>query len=55
MPAFRILYISMDRKVGHYRRYRISGLTKLLRSAGFRIERSVYTDFIGFFVALLFK
>ena len=37
VPAFPVLYSSMDRKVGHYRRYRVRGLGRKLERAGFRV------------------
>jgi SAM-dependent methyltransferase len=55
VPAFDILYSSMDKKVGHFRRYRISNLTGLLTDAGFASEKAVYVDSLGFLVTLLYK
>lgn len=55
VPAFRVLYSAMDARVGHYRRYRMKGLTHLLRSAGFRIDKRAYTDALGFFATLAYK
>lgn len=55
VPAFPILYSSMDRKVGHVRRYRRAGLAALLREAGMQVERIAYCDCLGFAAALLFK
>lgn len=55
VPAFPILYTSMDAKVGHVRRYTRSTLLAVVRSAGFAVERVAYVDSIGFFAALLFK
>lgn len=55
VPAFNVLFSSMDRKVGHYRRYRKAGLTDIGRRAGFAIERAEYADSLGFFVTLLYK
>lgn len=55
VPAFPILYTSMDAKVGHVRRYTRDTLLASVRSAGFDIERVAYVDSIGFFAALLFK
>ena len=45
----------MDRRVGHYRRYRRAGLERLVRSAQFRILRSEYVDSVGFFVSLVYR
>lgn len=55
VPAFPILYSSMDRKVGHLRRYRRDGLAEVLRSAGLAVEHIAYQDCLGFAAALLFK
>jgi SAM-dependent methyltransferase len=55
VPAFQILFSSMDRKVGHCRRYRRSGLVRLLKANGFAIERARYADCIGFAAAVVYK
>lgn len=55
VPAFQILYSSMDRKVGHYRRYTRSGLTDLVRDAGFHVAKSRYADSAGFLATILYK
>lgn len=55
VPAFPVLYTSMDAKVGHVRRYTRDTLTTRVTAAGFRIERVGYADSIGFFATLLFK
>jgi len=55
VPAFQILYTSMDAKVGHVRRYTREMLASRVRSAGFRIDQVVYADSLGFFATLLFK
>lgn len=55
VPAFEILYSAMDTKVGHYRRYRIRGMTQLLQSVGFHIDRIAYTDPLGFLATLAYK
>lgn len=55
VPAFPVLYTSMDAKVGHVRRYTRRTLIAAVRAAGFRIERVAYVDSLGFFAALLFK
>lgn len=55
VPAFQVLYGSMDRQVGHLRRYRRHDLVRRIRSAGFTVEKSRYADSIGFFAALAFR
>lgn len=55
VPAFPVLYTSMDAKVGHVRRYTRGSLIPRVRAAGFRIEHVAYADSVGFFATLLFK
>jgi SAM-dependent methyltransferase len=55
VPAFPVLYSSMDRKVGHLRRYRRPGLAALLRQAGLTVESIRYHDCLGFGASLLFR
>jgi SAM-dependent methyltransferase len=55
VPAFNVLYSSMDKSVGHIRRYTRSTLAKKVRLAGFTVVRNVYVDSAGFFASLLFK
>jgi len=55
VPAFQSLYSSMDRLVGHFRRYRRHQLLALLRRAGFEIDGARYCDSLGFFATLAFK
>jgi SAM-dependent methyltransferase len=55
VPAFNVLFTSLDRKVGHCRRYTRARLTRLLESVGFKVERACYADSLGFLATLLFK
>lgn len=55
VPAFNLLFSSMDRRVGHCRRYRLPELRDKLRAAGFNIRDGRYVDSLGFFATLLFK
>lgn len=55
VPAFQLLYTSMDRKVGHVRRYTRVELQGKLERAGLRVTRSRYADSIGFAATLLYK
>ncbi len=55
VPAFQILYSSMDRKVGHFRRYTKRALLEKLRKVGFHVMNARYADSLGFFVSLLFR
>lgn len=55
VPAFQILFSSMDRKVGHVRRYSKVELCRKLCHAGFEITESRYADSIGFIATLIYK
>jgi SAM-dependent methyltransferase len=56
VPAFNLLYSGMDRKVGHWRRYRRKELEGIIQGAGLRIVgRARYADCVGFFVSLLYR
>jgi SAM-dependent methyltransferase len=55
VPAFEILCSSMDKKVGHYRRYRKKTLSAMLTRAGFEVSKAYYVDSIGFIVTILFR
>ncbi len=55
VPALPSLFSSMDRKVGHLRRYRRRQLERLIRTAGFNITRSTYVDSLGWFATMLYK
>lgn len=55
VPAFQLLFSSMDSKVGHYRRYRKGALCRLLRDAGLEIVEARYADSLGFLAALIYK
>ena len=55
VPAFQLLYSSMDRKVGHFRRYRRAGLMQLLAQAGYEVQSARYVDSLGFLAALAYR
>lgn len=55
VPAFNLLFSSMDRKVGHFRRYRRGPLVALARQAGFAVEQARYVDSLGFLAALVYR
>lgn len=56
LPAFSCLYSSMDKKVGHYRRYTKAKLRHLFGDENkWQIDELYYADFAGFFVTLLYK
>jgi len=47
VPAHAWLYGSMDRSIGHYRRYTKSGLVKKLETAGFCVHKQKYLNAAG--------
>ena len=55
VPAFQVLYTSMDANVGHVRRYSRDTLVRNVSAAGFTVEAVEYVDSIGFFATLAFK
>ncbi|HXV14449.1 MAG TPA: class I SAM-dependent methyltransferase [Candidatus Krumholzibacteria bacterium] len=55
VPALGMLYSSMDRKIGHYRRYHRAGFVRVATQAGFAVERAEYADSLGFFATLVYK
>ena len=55
VPAFPILFSAMDRKVGHYRRYRRGPMVSLLNDEGFRVRRAVYVDSLGFALTIGYR
>ena len=55
VPAFMALFSSMDRHVGHVRRYRLPEMVDRVEGAGFRVSKKTYADFLGFFATLVLK
>jgi len=55
VPALQVLYSSMDRKVGHLRRYHRRPLMELVTRAGFVLDRCAYVDSLGYFTTLLYR
>jgi SAM-dependent methyltransferase len=55
VPAFQSLFSSMDRKVGHHRRYRRGELVAMVERAGLTVTRSRYADSLGFLATLVYK
>ena len=55
VPAFQVLYSSMDRKVGHVRRYRREGLARVVADAGLVDVVARYVDSIGFLAAFAYR
>lgn len=55
VPAFQTLYTSMDKKVGHFRRYNLIKLKNLIKKEGFCIDEAFYVDSIGVIATLIYK
>jgi hypothetical protein len=55
VPAFPLLYSSMDALVGHVRRYRKKELISKVFDSGFRHIDCRYVDTLGFVISLMFK
>ncbi len=53
VPAFMALYSSVDKKIGHHRRYTLENFRPLF--SGFTILRCEYADSLGFLAGLAFK
>jgi SAM-dependent methyltransferase len=49
VPAFMSLYGAFDEKIGHFRRYTKKELETKAKSAGFKVVKSKYFDFVGIF------
>lgn len=52
VPAFRILWTSLDTEVGHVTRFTRGSLNAALRAGGFRVTGMSYFDSLGFPAAL---
>ena len=55
MPAFPCLYSSVDKKVGHCRRYTKKDVKRLFDENRWNVREVGYADFLGWFLAFLFK
>ncbi len=55
VPAFEMLWTSMDDMVGHVRRYRKNDLIQKLRIGGYDVQYAGYCDSVGFVLSLVFK
>ncbi len=49
VPAHAVLFGSLDRAAGHYRRYSRAGLSSLIRNAGLEIIEARYVNLLGAF------
>lgn len=55
VPAFPSIFSSMDRKVGHYRRYRKSEMILKCNEVGYEIEEVRYVDCLGYLASVIYK
>ena len=55
VPAFGVLYTSMDRKVGHVRRYRTGDLVRKVKDVGLVVREAEYVDSLGFVATLAYR
>lgn len=55
VPAFQLLYSSMDRKVGHFRRYKRKDLVDKAVNSGLEVTEARYVDSLGFLATLIYK
>ena len=53
VPAFDLLYSDFDRRLGHHRRYRRSGLVELVERTGWRVVDARYVNLPGWFSWLI--
>jgi SAM-dependent methyltransferase len=47
VPAMQFLYGSMDRSFGHFRRYTKRSISRLIASAGFKMQHCEYVNVVG--------
>jgi SAM-dependent methyltransferase len=55
VPAFNVLWTSLDDEVGHVQRFTRKSLVVPLETAGFHIKRMEYFDSLGFAAALAIR
>jgi len=55
VPAFNVLFSEMDRKVGHFRRYRAEELIARIEGASLSTVEWTYVDSIGWLAALAYR
>lgn len=55
VPAHPFLYSTMDKEIGHVRRYTRPELKAKVLDAGFSIQSITYDEFIGFFASAVVK
>lgn len=55
VPAFEVIWTSMDVRVGHHRRYKKESLLRKLESSGYSVKHIRYCDSLGFILSFIFK
>ena len=55
VPAFPVLFSSMDKLVGHHRRYKLSRLNNMAAAAKLHVSYVGYGEPVGFLAALTYK
>jgi len=55
VPAFQILFSSMDKEVGHVRRYSKKELSRKIEDVGFINQQIRFSDSVGFIASLLIR
>jgi len=55
VPAFPVLFTSMDLRVGHLRRYTRRDLRDKVAAAGFDVIAAEYVDSLGFLATLVYR
>ena len=55
VPALPLLFSDLDRKVGHFRRYRKKELIRKVKLAGFEVQNCYFNDSIGVAASLILK
>jgi SAM-dependent methyltransferase len=55
VPAIPALYSSMDKRVGHFRRYTKGTLSQLLSENGFQISEIRFVDSLGVIPSLIYR
>jgi hypothetical protein len=55
VPALPFLFSDLDRKAGHYRRYRKNELIRKVSDAGFKVDSCFYSDSLGIPASILLK
>ncbi len=55
VPAFNIIYNKLDKKSGHYRRYRKNDLEKLADNTKLQLVSVKYSEPIGFILAFIYR